>query len=769
MGACVSRRGTRAECRRCARLPAPSSASPFADAVADAALVRVPPPAPETKRRASFALGRSRGMSPLTASALARKALEEGDARDASDSDEDWRSARSAQTTRSSVDGDAGTTGDDVNEAREKKNPSFFYAEVSSPDGEVSVAADGEGERRSRVNRVRSFAFARPQPRTPPVTAEGRLVADADADAAFEALARATADLEDGALLDAARESSRDASERVLLERGDDGDDGDDRTPSRAGTRRKPKRARPFSGASSRLAKIGEGARAVSAVRAALRKAGGVLDLTAFKGTPIKWHAPHSALLAHARGESTLRRPETVGEAARATRERFANERERPGVSSSESRVFPTGASEDATRVAADVDGESLGVVLAKDWLKRRPPRAARLFTSLWHSFEARRDFADGIEFELDRGGEVSPQSRREEPRLPPAHRRMLAVVSAVLADCEPPALFKKPFNPVLGETARHELGFVSGGSVASVLEQVSHHPPITAFHSSFRSDCATERKGFAAFGHFRPKPSLRGFPFAGKVHIDVEGTRVFRVPIDTNESSSGSSPKRGTGLDAFEDYVTNYVGFEWLFFPTPRARTRAGEAHVVRCDATGLVAEIEHCGSRGTAVRGTVFSVTKKNDAVVNGGDGCHDKTPLYSLRGDVSSRVVAARVADDDEKKNDASFVVYDAKTSAVREATSVGFDAAFDLDPFIDPRGSRATWRAVTDAMGEAPPSWDAARRAKRRVEADERAARAARTAAHEPRLFERDEARDTWVLRADVAAAGTEPRRAPRSCS
>ena len=64
----------------------------------------------------------------------------------------------------------------------------------------------------------------------------------------------------------------------------------------------------------------------------------------------------------------------------------------------------------------------------------------------------------------------------------------MLAVVAAVLADCEPPALFKKPFNPVLGETARHELGFVYGGSVVSVLEQVSHHPPVTAFHSTYRA-----------------------------------------------------------------------------------------------------------------------------------------------------------------------------------------------------------------------------------------------------------------------------------------
>ena len=113
MGACVSRRGDRAECRRCARLPAPSSASHFADAVADAALERVPPA--ETKRRA-FALGRSSGarVYPLTARALAQKAREEGDALDASDeSDEDWRSASSAQTTRS---GSVTATGRDASE-----------------------------------------------------------------------------------------------------------------------------------------------------------------------------------------------------------------------------------------------------------------------------------------------------------------------------------------------------------------------------------------------------------------------------------------------------------------------------------------------------------------------------------------------------------------------------------------------------------------------------------------------------------------------------
>jgi hypothetical protein len=372
----------------------------------------------------------------------------------------------------------------------------------------------------------------------------------------------------------------------------------------------------------------------------------------------------------------------------------------------------------------------------------------------------------------------------------------MLAVVAAVLADCEPPALFKKPFNPVLGETARHELGFVHGGSVASVLEQVSHHPPVTAFHSTYRAPIrsrdafseeggknkrvASASDGFAAFGHFRPRPSLRGFPFAGKVHIDIEGTRTFRVPIrECRVETSGGSVLEGPGSipsggDAatragfHEDYVTNYVGFEWLFFPTPRARTRAGQAHVVRCDRTGLVAEIEHRGSKGTEIIGTVYGprVRAGDDFSFAAAAGEkkkreEGKTALYALRGRVDGRVTATAT---EASRNVPPFVVYDAVLAAHHEASSVAFDVAFDFDTAIDPKGSRATWRAVASAMRAKPaPAWDAARRAKLRVEAEERAARAAPGFNFEPRFFERERSTGAWVLRADVAAE--EPRHAP----
>lgn len=790
----MSRRGDRAECRRCARLPAPSSASPFADAVADAALVRVPPA--ETKRRASFALGRSKGarVSPLTARALAQKAREEGDALDASDSDEDWRSARSAQTTRSWVT----ATGRDASETDDAFSCETFD---TSPDlRDFSFAADEafSSSRRDPSRGAPSLARAQPGAPTPARASSGRGDAceqtvrgtrgrgevsenENDTNAAFAALERATADFEDDALEEIDTNATR--------------------TKRNGPTKNGPGSWRfPLGG--SRLAKIGEGARMVSAVRAAMRKAGGVLDLTAFKGTPIKWHAPHSALLAHARGESTLKRHRRVGETARATRRRFVGT---PDDKDEENGGGLDVCAKESDDIFArfDVDGV---VEASDDWLARRPPRAARLFTSLFWSFGNPRGWHDigptrsvGTEVRASEVFLNSVSSRAA--RLAPAHRRMLAVAAAVLADCEPPALFRKPFNPVLGETARHELRFVDGSSVASVLEQVSHHPPVTAFHSKHRrgdvgdnvgDDGGETNCGFAAFGHFRPRPSLRGFPFAGKVHIDIEGTRTFRVFVHERDSrtlGAGSSlgENGGDGDVVVEDYVSNYVGFEWLFFPAPRARTRAGETHVVRCARTGLVAQIEHIGGgSGSEVRGTVYEEPTRETLHAVDVDGRHDDasdrvaasarrnktqtrktkekekknslgTPLFAIGGAVNARVVATCL------RTNETFVLYDADVAAVREAESVAKDVAFDLDTDTDPRGSFSVWRFVTSAMREK--KWDDARRGKTRVEADERRKRAARDFVFEPRFFERDETRDTWVLRADVASRSGEPRRAP----
>ena len=207
-----------------------------------------------------------------------------------------------------------------------------------------------------------------------------------------------------------------------------------------------------------------------------------------------------------------------------------------------------------------------------------------------------------------------------------------------------------------------------------------------------------------------------------------------------------------------------------------------------MRCARTGLVAEIEHTGGgSGSEVRGTVYEepphgVTRFNAVDVDGAllhdDGSNQKlvknarrkktrakekkntskgTPLFAIRGAVDARVVATCL------NTNETFVLYDADVAALREAQSVVQDVAFDLDANVDPRGSFSVWRSVTRLMREK--KWDDARRAKSRVEAAERRKRAARDFVFEPRFFERDEVRDTWVLRADAEQEEGEPRRAP----
>ena len=67
----------------------------------------------------------------------------------------------------------------------------------------------------------------------------------------------------------------------------------------------------------------------------------------------------------------------------------------------------------------------------------------------------------------------------------------------------EPPGTLQKPFNPVLGETSRTDVMLTGGTTVRKLSEQVSHHPPVSAFHC--------EAEGWSMYGHFQPIPRLSG------------------------------------------------------------------------------------------------------------------------------------------------------------------------------------------------------------------------------------------------------------------
>lgn len=54
----------------------------------------------------------------------------------------------------------------------------------------------------------------------------------------------------------------------------------------------------------------------------------------------------------------------------------------------------------------------------------------------------------------------------------------------------------RKPFNPILGETYQ---GWINGNPI--YLEQISHHPPISAFYMS--------GKGYKLYGSFELTASM--------------------------------------------------------------------------------------------------------------------------------------------------------------------------------------------------------------------------------------------------------------------
>jgi len=319
-----------------------------------------------------------------------------------------------------------------------------------------------------------------------------------------------------------------DAIERLC----DDGDDGDagaaaaaaTTTTTTTTTKKKTKRK----GALARVARVASGMRMMRSMTKAARAAGGSLDLTAFAGTPIRWHARTSVLRTHAVGESSLKPPAAAGAGGPASTRPpprgspGERERRRPRAT----RLFTQlqrdfGARSRALREAARARGIAGEADRSRDdgdggdgdGEDERKSKFSSPFFAVerQHSIEALEDLADleddhaawdnvsvdygddgevHGEIEVDVDVDVDADEARDVDVAttvpPPASTpegRILRVVRALLADAEPPAHLQKPFNPVLGETARHELHLSNGVEIRSVLEQVTHHPPVTAFH----------------------------------------------------------------------------------------------------------------------------------------------------------------------------------------------------------------------------------------------------------------------------------------------
>jgi hypothetical protein len=65
------------------------------------------------------------------------------------------------------------------------------------------------------------------------------------------------------------------------------------------------------------------------------------------------------------------------------------------------------------------------------------------------------------------------------------------------------PKGLKKPYNPILGETFRCYWEHPNGSKTFYLAEQVSHHPPVSAFYVTNRHDGYTIRSSILAKSKF--------------------------------------------------------------------------------------------------------------------------------------------------------------------------------------------------------------------------------------------------------------------------
>ncbi|KAJ8444235.1 hypothetical protein Cgig2_028116 [Carnegiea gigantea] len=247
---------------------------------------------------------------------------------------------------------------------------------------------------------------------------------------------------------------------------------------------------------------------------------------------------------------------------------------------------------------------------------------------------------------------------------------RMIAVIGWSISTVRPLMFGVAPYNPVLGETH-----CVSRGSLNVLLEQVSHHPPVSALHATDE----TNNVELLWCHHAVPK-------FLGAtIETVVQGKRKLTV-MQRQENYVMNSPKLLIRL-------LPKPGVEWV-----------GNVKI-ECQETGLRAELCYKGSSffgfggGRSIRGKIIDSSSLNT--------------LYEIDGQWDRSVKIRDTSDHDGKIK----VIYNAKEAISSLPTS-----------FVkDPEGvweseSAVVWAEVS--KGIMKKEWEKARDAKRHLEDKQR---------------------------------------------
>ncbi|CAI0553315.1 unnamed protein product [Linum tenue] len=237
------------------------------------------------------------------------------------------------------------------------------------------------------------------------------------------------------------------------------------------------------------------------------------------------------------------------------------------------------------------------------------------------------------------------------------------------------PAIFGVvPYNPVLGETHH-----VSARSLNVRLEQVSHHPPVTALHAT------DHRHGVNMLWFQRPVPKFQGT----RVEVEVQGKRTLKL------------------VEHGETYVMNSPNMTIRFIPPAVDWTGTVK---VSCRETGYEAELNYptssffLGRRSSSkhsVTGKIYKTSSPPAASPPPGKCNNNMHSTVKIR----------------DPNGGGERVIYNAKEVASKLKAPILKDPQSVL-----PSESASVWSEVS--RGILSRDWEKAKEAKRAVEEKQR---------------------------------------------
>ncbi|GAA5899702.1 hypothetical protein JCM8208_004539 [Rhodotorula glutinis] len=260
----------------------------------------------------------------------------------------------------------------------------------------------------------------------------------------------------------------------------------------------------------------------------------------------------------------------------------------------------------------------------------------------------------------------------------------------------------KKPYNPVLGEFFRCRYDYADGSAAYYIAEQVSHHPPISAWYF------ASPEQGLELSGELRPKSKFLGNSAAnimeGESHVrfldgvgakdgeyDITMPNMYargilfgKMVLELGDSSIVRNETLGLSCE---------VEFKTKGFFSGSYNAIAGKIKGPKGDVGEIsghwneLMEIQRKGGKGKEV---LFDATKA-DVVQKSVSPEHQQAANESRR--LWTKVTAAIKAKDLDAATDAKTEIEDAQREAAREREARGEQ----WQPrFFKPTGKGGEWR-------------------------------------------------------------------------